>query len=386
MATSSVREPKLLLSRRGFLISSAFGLVGISANPTLAQLWKQAREKLYLTSINNDNGQSFISAVDILGKVHFKIPVGARCHATAPDPVRPNRAVIFPKRPGYISYLVDYDQGRVLKQFNAREGRFFYGHGTFSKDGKYLFATENDYVAKKGVVSIWDGETMQFLGEIPSFGIGPHELTILEDGKTLVIANGGVFEHPDIGEFKGRQKLNVSDMQPSLVYVDVGSSKLLAEFRPENHFLGLRHLSARSDGLVAIAIQNEGPADTPTPLVAFHRGEDKLKLAEAPTGILRQMNHYALSVLMEPKTGITCVTCPKGNLVTFWDGENAKFISSLTVADAGGVTLSPDKNSFLITTGAGEFLIQPVAGVKDPKPSRIMNSGNHYDNHISVAL
>ena len=139
------KEPKLLLSRRGFIIASAFGLVSIPTDFSLAQLWREAREKLYLTSINNDAGKSFIAAVDVTGKTHFEIPVGARCHATTPDPVRPNRAVIFPKRPGYISYLVDYNEGKILKQFNARPGRFFYGHGSFSKDGKYLFATENDY-------------------------------------------------------------------------------------------------------------------------------------------------------------------------------------------------------------------------------------------------
>lgn len=380
-------QPKLLLSRRGFLISSVFGLVGIPNSFPLSNFWKPAREKLYLTSINNDKSQSFIAAVDVKGKPHFEIPVGARCHATAPDPVRPNRAVVFPKRPGYLSYLVDFEVGTIIKEFRARPGRFFYGHGSYSKDGKYLFATENDYLAKKGVVSIWDGETMQFLGEIPSHGIGPHELKMLDDGKTLVIANGGVFEHPDIGEEKGREKLNVSEMAPSLVYVDAASSKLLGEFRPENHFLGLRHLSIRNDGLVAIAIQNEGPKELPTPLVAFHKGEEQLRLANAPEEILRRMNHYALSVLMEEKSGITCVTCPKGNLVTFWDAEKAEYISSLDIDDAGGVTLSPDERSFLITTGAGEFLTLPINSVKDPNSLVKTNySDIHYDNHISVSL
>ena len=381
-------EPKLLLSRRGFLISSMFGLVSIPSGFPLNGFWKPARDKLFLTSINNDQGQSFIAAVDIFGKPHFEIPVGARCHATAPDPIRTNRAVIFPKRPGYISYLVDFEAGAVLQQFNARPGRFFYGHGSFSKDGKYLFATENDYEAKKGVVSVWDGETMQFLAEIPSYGVGPHELKMMDDGKTLVIANGGVFEDPNFGEGKdkGREKQNVSQMKPSLVYVDASSNKLLGEFRPENHFLGLRHISSRSDGLVAIAIQNEGPVDVPTPLVAFHKGEEQLKLAVAPPEVLRSMNHYALTVLMEPKTGITCVTCPKGNLVTFWDGERAEYLSSMSVVDAGGITLSPDGASFLITSGNGDFLNVPVAEAKNPAPKKITNPGLHYDNHISVAL
>jgi len=99
------------------------------------------------------------------------------------------------------------------------------------------------------------------------------------------------------------------------------------------------------------------------------------------------MNHYTLSILMEPKTGITCVTCPKGNLVTFRDGEKAAYISSLNIKDAGSVTLSPDGNSFLITTGAGEFLTLPIDSIKDPKSlAKHAYLNTHYDNHITVAL
>ena len=34
------------------------------------------------------------------------------------------------------------------------------------------------------------------IGELPSDGIGPHEATLMPDGKTLVVANGGIRTHP----------------------------------------------------------------------------------------------------------------------------------------------------------------------------------------------
>lgn len=345
----------------------------------------------FLTSKNDSFGKSFIAAVDIHGKSHYEIPVPNRCHATAFDPIRKTRAVVFPKRPGYISYLIDFKNGVVLKEIKARKGRFFYGHGSYSKDGKYLVVTENDYVSKKGVVSVWDGESLDFLGEFDSFGVGPHELVFSEDGKQVIVANGGLYEDPEVGEGekKGRVKQNVKEMKPSLTYIDFNSRKQIAKFQPENHYLSLRHLSLGNNGLIAVAIQNEGPKNIAAPLVAFHSGEDKLKEVFAPDVVQRKLNNFALSILMEPSSGITCVTCPKGNVVTFWDAKTAAFLSSMDIPDAGGVTLFDEidgSKSFLISTGKGEVVRKKVSEVSDSNFVSEKVSNTHFDNHLSSAF
>jgi hypothetical protein len=34
------------------------------------------------------------------------------------------------------------------------------------------------------------------IGELASFGVGPHELVLMPDGATLAVANGGIRTHP----------------------------------------------------------------------------------------------------------------------------------------------------------------------------------------------
>ena len=80
---------------------------------------------------------------------------------------------------------------------SAATGRHFYGHGCLSADKSVLFTTENDYDAVKGVIGIRDAKDFQSVGEYSSYGIGPHDIHLMPDGKTLVVANGGIQTHPD---------------------------------------------------------------------------------------------------------------------------------------------------------------------------------------------
>ena len=94
------------------------------------------------------------------------------------------------------------------------------------------------------------------IGELASFGVGPHELVLMPDGATLAVANGGIRTHPD----RDRAKLNLDSMAPSLAYLDLADGKLRADYRlaEEHHQLSIRHLAVLGTGGVAIAMQYEG--------------------------------------------------------------------------------------------------------------------------------
>ena len=79
------------------------------------------------------------------------------------------------------------------------------------------------------------------IGEFRAHGIEPHDIALLPDGRTLVVANGGIRTHPD----RGGEELNLASMRPSLVYVDVQTGDLLEEHRlaPALHQLSIRHLA-----------------------------------------------------------------------------------------------------------------------------------------------
>jgi hypothetical protein len=142
----------------------------------------------------------------------------------------------------------------------------------------------------------------------------------MPDGATLVAANGGIRTHPDTE----RAKLNLDSMRLSLAYLDLASGRLRDAFglAPRLHRLSIRHLAVNRDGLVAVAVQYEGSGRDRVPLVGLHDG-GAIRLLDAPAAIERRMRQYAGSVAFDRSGRMLAVSCPRGNLITFWDAEKA---------------------------------------------------------------
>ena len=269
--------------------------------------------------------------------------------------------------------------GTVRQVVRAAHNRHFYGHAVYSPDGRYLFTTENDFESGSGVVGVRDAETLAWIREIPSHGIGPHELAWLGDGHTLVIANGGVLTHPDAP----REKLNIPTMTPSLTYVDAVSGTLRATHTLDNHFLSIRHLALGPDDLVCIALQHEGRQEGATPLVGFQRADEPVTLADAPETLLRSLNHYTGSICIHPDTGTAAVSCPRGGQVTFWDSGSARFLTSLPIRDAGGISLTADGGCFVVTNGLGEIHTIRADTLRPAAPPATV-ADTMWDNHLTL--
>ena len=119
--------------------------------------------------------------------------------------------VAFARRPGRFGVAIPPGT-RAPVWFAAKPGRHFFGHGVFSADGKLLYATENDYERAAGMIGVRDATGgYQQIGEFPAHGMEPHDIALLGDGRTMVIANGGIRTHPD----RGDDELNLPEMQPS---------------------------------------------------------------------------------------------------------------------------------------------------------------------------
>jgi uncharacterized protein len=94
------------------------------------------------------------------------------------------------------------------------------------------------------------------VGEFPSHGIGPHDLTLSPDGSALLLANGGL----RTDQVSGRDLLVKGDAAPNLVRIDLASHRLLdlLELPPHLSALSIRHLAARADGTLAFGCQYQG--------------------------------------------------------------------------------------------------------------------------------
>ena len=136
-------------------------------------------------------------------------------HGFAFDPRDPRRVAAFEKK-GPGACVMDVGNGVHERALEPGEGRQFYGHGAFSADGSLLYATESVLAeGGRGVLVVRDGRTLDVLGELSTHGFSPHDCALLEDGRTMVVANGG-------GAFGVR-----GSPLPCVTYIDVLSSKLL---------------------------------------------------------------------------------------------------------------------------------------------------------------
>jgi hypothetical protein len=284
--------------------------------------------------------------------------------------------VAFARRPGRFGVAVPTDQ-RPPVWFAAKPDRHFFGHGVFSADGKLLYTTENDYANAQGIIGVRDAtDGYRQIGEFPAHGMEPHDVALLSDGRVMVIANGGIQTHPD----RGGDELNLPDMKPSLVYVDVTTGHLLEEhvLAPAMHQLSIRHLGLAADDHVVFGCQYRGPeADEPA-LLGFHRrGQDPVLVA-APGQTQSALRNYIGSVATDAGGGIVAASAPKGGLITYWDVSARRFLGASELNDGCGIAPTRHKARFLLTSGQG-WLVEADAlrAVDQERCSSLYEWDNH---------
>ena len=341
------------------------------------------RHRVYLSARADDSGGYRVAGFTPDGRPTFDLPLPARGHSFAVHP-RGETFVHFARRPGTFARVIDLRRGVVAHELTAPPNRHFYGHGVFSRDGSLLYATENDFEEGHGVLGLYDtARDYRRIGEIPSHGIGPHDVRLLSDGNTLAIANGGIQTRPDLP----RLKLNLPTMAPSLTYVDRRDGTLLKEVKlaPDFHQLSIRHVAVGRDDRVAIAMQYEGAAGDAVPLVASHQGDAPVHFARSPEGVLRRMHQYCGSVAFDSRGDVFAVSSPRGGIVTFWRAADGGFLSSVSVPDGCGVASAPRPATFLVSSGQGGVItVDAHTGKSTPLVSEFLEGG-HWDNHIVVA-
>jgi hypothetical protein len=248
--------------RRSFMLGAAGSLlVGLGLRAAAA---RGGPGPLYVACRVDEDGRYLTTGFRADGERLFDLPLPGRGHDLALRPDSPE-CVVFARRPGTFAVVIDVDRGVVVRRIDAAAGRHFYGHGSFTPDGRHLLSSENDYASGQGVVGVRDAsDGYRQVGELPAHGIGPHEVVLMPDGRTLAVANGGVRTHPD----HDRAKLNLDSMRPSLSFVEIASGRAEGAVQPPArlHQLGIRHVAVNARGLVAVAMQYEGSKRDRVPL------------------------------------------------------------------------------------------------------------------------
>ena len=369
--------PSTAIDRRQALRLLAAGLA-VPAGKTAAATGPA--RNVYLAAGATEPGGYRVGAFSGAGEVLFDHALPARGHAFAVSPDG-RQAVHFARRPGEFALVFDPERGVVMHWFAPPDDRRFQGHGVFSSDGRLLYVTENDFEAGRGAVGIYDARSgFGRLGEISSYGIGPHDIRLLPDERTLAVANGGIHTHPDFP----RVKLNIPTMESALCFIDskTGDLQQRLDLADDLRFLSIRHLAVGENGQVAVAMQYEGPAGDRVPLVAMCHSASSLQLLEAPAPVLAAMKHYCGDVCFDMAGRRFAVTAPRGHLVTLWDGMEGKLLHSMQLTDCCGLAPGTRDGEFLTSSGTGGVF------VLDQYSERAFPTGfpepRHWDNHLAM--
>lgn len=347
-------------------------LAGLAAASVAARTsWADAGSPAFLAAAKTPEGTHALVGLTGTGETAFRLPLPDRGHAAAAHPTRPE-AVAFARRPGTFALVIDCRSGALKATLASPPGRHFYGHGAFSADGTLLFTPENDYEAGEGRIGVWDTGSYTRIDEFASHGTGPHDIKLMEDGATLVVANGGIDTHPDAG----RAKLNIGVMRPNLAYLTVAGHLLeTVELAPEFHKNSIRHLALGPDGLTAFAMQWEGDMGQRPPLLGLHRRGEAPRLLQADADRHRRMENYAGSVALCAGSGQVAISSPRGGLVQVFDYESGQFVGEYQGADVCG--LAPRSHGFLTTAGTGD-----VAAIDGPAEQWRSGHALAWDNHL----
>jgi hypothetical protein len=362
----------MTISRREFILGGSQAALAAWFLPGCTT---QKSKQWLVSTCNDQQGQTMAAAINSQGEIVSSVKLPTRCHDSLALPKKPGHALVFCRRPERFVVEIDFINGKIINKIQSQADSHFYGHGVLSEDGQYLYTTENLYDKKRGLIVVRDTHSYQVLDRFDSGGVGPHELALMPDGNTLVIANGGIETHPN----QPRKKLDLADMQPNLAYLDIASGKVLSSFAPPDNQLSIRHLTVDPKGIVYAGAQYQGKKSTIHPLVFAHHGEDTLQAFKAKSQQWYKMQQYTASLLV--KDDLLCVSCPRGSHLSFWDTTTRQFIDQQAFSDVSGLAYSNGK--ILASSGKGRLKTldrsQPITG-----PASVNSLALKFDNHMTM--
>lgn len=311
-----------------------------------------------------------------------RVPSAFRGHGSAWHPAWAERVVMFARRPGTSAAVVDLAEGRVLHALDAPPGMLVQGHGAFSADGGLLYVALAHEHTAEGSVGVWRTDTWAQVGELDSFGIGPHELRLMPDGATLVIANGGLLTRPKTGA----QVLNLATMDSSLVFVEAATGDLIEQVRVPEPKASMRHLAVADDGTVVVGAQIQREAvghDEVLPLVAIHRPGQGLEVLEV-SELVAAMNDYVGSVAVSSQARVAATSSPRGDLVLFWGLDTGRLLGHHALADVCGLAVDEAAGCFLLSSSHGQVRSIDALSLEERSDARRTFDGVRWDNHLTT--
>ena len=369
------------MQRRRFLSS----LAGAAALPAISRLSMAAgtRPDLYVSCAVAANGKFVVAGFAAGGQPRFEVPLPARGHGIAFHPTRAE-CVVFARRPGAFAGILDLSNGTDTNWIKAPATRRFSGHGIYTADGDRLIVAENNFEDGLGVLGIYDTRNRyRRIGEIPSHGVGPHQVRLMRDGKTIAVANGGILTHP----LHGRDKLNIQTMAPNLSQVDALSGALRHSWSlpPHLHKLSIRHIDIDRQDRIAIAMQYEGDPHDDVALVAIADRHNGIRLLRAPKTLEAKMQRYTGAIAFDSSGTYVAASGSRCGITIIWNAVTGDFQRHFDTPDTSGIAATGKRSEFLLSGGDGA--IHRADGQSGRFETLSPPSNAHrWDNHMETTV
>jgi len=268
------------------------------------------------------------------------IPLSFFGHGVVPDPAHSELVTMFEKR-GRGACEINLKQGAVTRTIETGLDRAFYGHGAYSADHSLLYSTETivtgDY---HGVIAVRDANTHKYLAEFPSFGSSPHDCHLIDDGKVMVVTNGG-------GAIDG--------IAPNVSYIDVNTEKLIDKLEFDAAHINAGHLAITDSGkLAVVSAQRSGLPEKALGGISIKQSDGVLHTLTEPAKLINRLYDESLSVCIHEKNNIVATTTPAGNLLSFWNLDSGELLHYYILQNPRGVELTLDGKYFVVSYGQGE--------------------------------
>jgi uncharacterized protein len=355
------------IKRRDFLITSAVAGIGtaIFSYPHFIHLKKSAQLGRIIgggKGVMNNKPIHYLSMVDLDEATPSPLffPLDFLAHGTSIHPFKPHLLALFEKKgPGACE--LDFNAGHVTRTIVTDPKRIFYGHGSYSADGRHLYSTETILETEDGVIVARDSQTMKIEGFFPTYGSNPHDCQLIENGTVLAITNGG----SRVG----------SKSTPCVTYVEIDSQKLLQKYQMADPRFNTGHLivSHGKDLAVASAPRLGLPEDGPGALSILGKDGQLKNLNTSKYNV--NLKSETLSLCIDEIRGTIAATSPAGNLVTFWNLHSGDLISKLELPNPRGIVMTADHSCYAISSGQDAELVLVSAETRTPVGTHIPRAG-----------
>jgi len=294
-------------------------------------------------------------------------------HGFAADSNNHNRVAAFTKI-GPDAVVFNMEKFQAVKTIVVNPGRLFYGHGAFSTDGKLLYTTETNIENSKGYIGIRDAKTLDCFGDFLSYGHHPHDCLLRNNGKTLVVTNGG--NNTTSGELG------------NLSYIDIETQKLITQHKIKDGRFNAGHVEIDESGnALVISAPRRDLSENHLGAIHISKAKKSLKRFSSPSKIINKITGEALSGLIVAKHNLLLVTHPAANMVTCWDLDLLKCRKVLKLPFPRSLALNSDQSEFIISFGSNVVVKRyQTRSLKEVENSLIENtgiSGSHLVNWLA---